>query len=398
MYIYGKSVGVLATFEGRKDMAIIMVKKLTCVVLAAVMLLGLFVAAPISVAAYDPDYDDSGDDYELETYTSGDFEYTLLSSSTIRIFNYKGSAKELTVPSKLDGKTVIRIGDSAFGQNSTLTSVVLPDTVERLGSSAFYQCTSLKSITLPKNITKIYSSTFDECTALESITIPNSVTEIEKYGFWKCSSLKNIKFSNKLKSIGYKAFEYCTSLKTINFPDSLESIGDGAFTYCSPSMKSVKIPRSVTELSINVNTIGYYTENRYIKQIENFTIYGYSGTVAQRYADYHRMKFVDLDAKDTGSKKANTLKVKAKTVAAKSAKKTVIKKTKAFVIKNAVGKVTFKMVSGNKKITVSKAGKITVKKGLKKGKTVKVKIKVKAAGNAKFKAGAKTVTVKIKIK
>ena len=42
-------------------------------------------------------------------------------------------------------------------------------------------------------------------------------------------------------------------------------------------------------------------------------------------------------------------------------------------------------------------GKVTVKKGLKKG-TYKVKVKVKAAGNKNYKAATKTVTFKINVK
>ena len=62
------------------------------------------------------------------------------------------------------------------------------------------------------------------------------------------------------------------------------------------------------------------------------------------------------------------------------------------------GTRTYKKLSGNKKITINKkTGKVTVKKGLKKG-TYKVKIRVRAAGNATYKAGARTVTIKIKIK
>ena len=45
----------------------------------------------------------------------------------------------------------------------------------------------------------------------------------------------------------------------------------------------------------------------------------------------------------------------------------------------------------------AKTGKITVKKGVKKG-TYKLKIKVTAAGNEKFNAGSKTVVVKIRVK
>ena len=58
----------------------------------------------------------------------------------------------------------------------------------------------------------------------------------------------------------------------------------------------------------------------------------------------------------------------------------------------------FKKLSGNKAITVNKkTGKITVKKGLKKG-TYKVKIRVTAKASANYNAGKKTVTVKIKVK
>ena len=101
------------------------------------------------------------------------------------------------------------------------------------------------------------------------------------------------------------------------------------------------------------------------------------------------------------SKAANTLKVKAKKPSVKYSK--LKKKNQTIALKSwvtvskAQGKVTYKKSSGNKKITVSKAGKITVKKGLKKG-TYKVKIKVTAAGNANYNAKIKTVTVTIKVK
>lgn len=104
------------------------------------------------------------------------------------------------------------------------------------------------------------------------------------------------------------------------------------------------------------------------------------------------------DTKKAAAKKANTMTVKVKTVNAKAKKKTVIKKSKAFTIKNAVGKLSFKKLSGNKKTAISKTGKITVKKGLKKGKTYKLKIKITASGNANYYAKSKTVTLKVKVK
>ena len=105
--------------------------------------------------------------------------------------------------------------------------------------------------------------------------------------------------------------------------------------------------------------------------------------------------------KNLEKKSAQPMKVKAKTVTVKA--KAVKKKAQKIAVKRAltvtkqVGKVTYKKAGGNKKITVASTGKITVKKGLKKG-TYKVRIKVTAKGNGTYKAGSKTVTVKVRVK
>lgn len=95
----------------------------------------------------------------------------------------------------------------------------------------------------------------------------------------------------------------------------------------------------------------------------------------------------------------NPITVKTKTVKASAKKNNSFSKSRYLIIKNAKGMITFSKKSGSKKITVNaKTGKLTVKKGLKKGKTYKVKINVKAKGNSFFKSGTRTVTVKVKVK
>ena len=67
-------------------------------------------------------------------------------------------------------------------------------------------------------------------------------------------------------------------------------------------------------------------------------------------------------------------------------------------MKNAKGTVTYAKASGDKKISINKkTGKVTIKKGLKKG-TYKVGVTVKAAGTSKYEAVRKKVTVKITVK
>lgn len=97
-------------------------------------------------------------------------------------------------------------------------------------------------------------------------------------------------------------------------------------------------------------------------------------------------------------KKPSTLTVKAKN---KTVKKKTVKKKKVTVsalsVSKATGKVTYKKVSGSKKLKVTSAGKITVAKKTKKG-TYKISVKVTDAGSANVKSASKTVTVKVKVK
>ncbi|MBR0412068.1 MAG: hypothetical protein IJI47_00670, partial [Eubacterium sp.] len=116
-----------------------------------------------------------------------------------------------------------------------------------------------------------------------------------------------------------------------------------------------------------------------------------------------RKKPVPVVAAQKTAKKANPLKIKGKKVTLKASKladkkQTIsVKKAIKFVQKGK-GTITYKKIKGNKKITVNKkTGKITVKKGLKKG-TYKVKVQVTAAGNSNYKKAVKKTTVKIVVK
>ena len=97
-------------------------------------------------------------------------------------------------------------------------------------------------------------------------------------------------------------------------------------------------------------------------------------------------------------KKANTVKVTVKTPSVKAKnKKQTISASKIFKVSKAQGKVSYKKLSGSKNLTISKTGKITVKKGTKVG-TYKIKVAITAAGNENYKAKTVNKTVKVKVK
>ena len=67
--------------------------------------------------------------------------------------------------------------------DSSATEVVIPNEIEslpvtRIGDYAFYQCSSLTSIDIPSGVTSIGEDAFNNCSDLTSVDMPNSVTSI----------------------------------------------------------------------------------------------------------------------------------------------------------------------------------------------------------------------------
>ena len=131
------------------------------------------------------------------------------------------------------GDGVRGIGECAFDDCSSLTSVTIPNSVTSIGEAAFSGCSSLTSVILPNSVTSIGEWAFNRCSSLTSVTIPNSVKSIGGCAFNGCSSLTSVTIPNSVKSIGGCAFNGCSSLTSVTIPNSVKSIGDDAFSWCS---------------------------------------------------------------------------------------------------------------------------------------------------------------------
>ena len=103
--------------------------------------------------------------------------------------------------------------------------------------------------------------------------------------------------------------------------------------------------------------------------------------------------FANLDEKLNNPMEVTTKTRSVKYKNVKKAKQTV----SPITVKKAKGKVTYKKLSGSKKLLLKANGKIVVKKGTKKG-IYTAKIKVTAKGNSKYKSKSKTVKIKIKVR
>lgn len=226
--------------------------------------------------------------------------------TTGTITKYNGTDTVVVIPPTISSWPVTKIGEDAFQDNTTITSVTIPASVTEIGANAFAGCTNLTSVnyagdwsnltiqsgnpavqdaanaplfdfkftpdntavivtnykyngaaadvTIPsryqgKPVTTIGHAAFFN-SAVTSVTIPDSVTSISDEAFINCPKLTNISIPNSVTYIGFSAFSSCTSLKSITLPSSLSFISGALFLGCS-QLTTIHIPVSVTSIGNN---------------------------------------------------------------------------------------------------------------------------------------------------
>ena len=321
------------------------VKKLTSVILALVMMLGILTIAPLTVSAA----------------THGDFEYTLEDDYTCTITKYNGSAANVTIPSTIHDYKVCKIGAGAFYDCSSLEKIVIPDSVKEICWSPMYGC-------------------FQKCNNLKEIYIGSGFEKslFDMYTLSGCNSLEKIVFSednNYYCSIDGVPFDKSkTSIcrypagkkdKEYTIPDTVSELSMADEFFYNENLKTIVIPKSV-------KSIGEYT----FGTVDSFpiTIKGYKGTAAEEYAKENGFKFIEISDPTSVSlnKTSLTLDVgKSHTL------------TKTVSPSNAVTSYTWSSsntsvatVDGNGKVTAKKAGTATITVKTSNGKTANCKVTV----------------------
>ena len=200
----------------------------------------------------------------------------------------------ISVPEKIDGKTVVKIESGAFTTAPHITELTIPQTVKTIDFGALSGLKYLETLTIPfvgssadatgmkktlgymfGDITgtgaytlQVYSETeskgfylpyqlktvtvqggtlgygsFSNCDMLETVTIEsNAVTEIPPYTFKSTTAMQTVVLPSETVKIGDKAF-YRSSVKTINL-DNISQIGDESFV--EAQINSLDISSTVT--------------------------------------------------------------------------------------------------------------------------------------------------------
>lgn len=179
-----------------------------------------------------------------------DFSYSDYNEG-IELTGYYGNSRSVIVPQSINGKQVIRLGDSLFKNNTELTYITLPEGLKEIGELAFYCCSNLSEISIPESVETIGSFAFYASSELRSFYVPQNVREIGDFCFgW--TGIENIEVS-----------KYNKSYKSV---DGVFYDVSGKLLICYPCCKPDKeffIPEGVT-------VIGYYAFDRplYLEKLE----------------------------------------------------------------------------------------------------------------------------------
>ena len=210
----------------------------------------------------------------LSAATFGLFTYTD-NGTSITITGYPANAVgAVDIPSTIIGKPVTSIGNSAFFNCTSLTSVTIPASITSIGIIAFEACPLLTSITVD-SLNAFFSSSDgvlfnkSQTTLIQypgaktgSVTIPASVTSIGNYAFSYCPGPTSVTIPASVTSIGSAAFYPCISMTsiTVDLLNSVYSSMDGVLfnknqttlIQCPGGITgSVTIPASVTSFGGN---------------------------------------------------------------------------------------------------------------------------------------------------
>lgn len=242
--------------------------------------------------------------------------------------------------------------------------------------------------------------------------LANEVTLLKAWGDWYAQAIESVatlteepseELKNAISAAKEKlakrvkaGLEYAEqTLKEIDIEGAYVVLSKSEFTYNGSVRKPVIRSVGGREQKEGTDYTAVISDKsgRVVKEPKNAGTYTITITGKGRCSGKTTAAYQILKAK-------NPLKIKGKTASvnySKTKSRTLRVSRVITFLKKGKGTMTYTKVKGNKKIKIDKkTGRVTVKKGLKKG-TYKVEVKVKAKGTSNYKAATKKAVFRIKV-
>lgn len=188
------------------------------------------------------------------TVTSDDPKEARVSGASTPDGKVAGTKAGITIPATATNPNnsevyaITSIGGSAFLDDATLTSVVLPTSVTLLSSDAFSGCVNLETINLESVVTIETQNVFFNCPKLTAANLA-AATSIGNFAFHTLgdSSLSSISIPSMV-TIGGSAFR-TSVIPSINIPATVTTIGTRAFMDCM-SLTGIQVNWAAADIPV----------------------------------------------------------------------------------------------------------------------------------------------------
>ena len=199
----------------------------------------------------------------------------------IVIYQYDGYDENITIPEKIDEKTVVGLDKKCFANGVRysgleIKSITIPNTVTSIGDNVFSELNDIEKIEIPKSVKTIGNNVFVSSRALKEIivdkdnenyisengilfdkkkeiliaypcnkegsvyNVKENVTKISDYSFYQNLNLLNISIPSSVKQIGKGAFGDAELLEEITFNGEPPLLGNDSFLYLEIKLKYPK--------------------------------------------------------------------------------------------------------------------------------------------------------------
>lgn len=133
-----------------------------------------------------------------------DFSYDITENG-VRMGSYKGTDPIVVVPTEIEGKPVTEYYDLAFGNDSPVRAVLIPESVTVLGE--VFTNNKTVELVICEGVTKFMGLTFGNCPSLRQVILGKNVQELAGIGtFGACPKLEELHFTAALTKIGSEEF------------------------------------------------------------------------------------------------------------------------------------------------------------------------------------------------
>ena len=338
-----------------------------------------------------------------------------LLENTVRTAQY-------TITKNEDGSFTVAVTD--FGKNMRAFETLDASAYTKASYKAAKDLYDTLDGTIDEDITEEQIKAFnDAVTALQPVATETSINALKSA----------ITAAKKVKAADYTAASYKTYKAAITAAETVlngEDFSDTEVTAATKALTDAKaklVKLKTQSITVSVKNTKNVVSKKYGDKA--FSLGAKAKTTLTYKSSNTKIATVDrkgkviikaagtvkitINAKATSTYKAATAKVltikiakKAPTIKTKIGTKnlsynTLKKRAQVFTLGTSVnskGTLTYKKLSGSRAVSVnSKTGKLTVKKGLRKG-TYRIKVQIKSAAKGNYTAGSRTVTVTVRVK